>query len=509
MLTLIVVNSIGNEEESIGVSRLYSYLDTKIDHEVEMLYLYNYLNHAENLAKINKSSQYIGIDIYHDTANYVYQLATDLKKINQDVKIFTGSKFATMAYKEILADCPAIDYVVLGDGEYALEEAIKKLDAGESIEEIKNIVTRQDTTEKAPEFIDLNTLPGPSRDEHLLSRLYRAYLYTNSFCSSKCLFCSTNLSKKPHFRPVDCIFNEILFLSERYGIKSFFFVDDSFEEPIGPKGKERLSALCDKVLESGKKFSFTGQIKARSFGREDLPLLKKMKEAGFYQLYVGIESGSDHELTLYRKRATAEENHQILNLLDEAGFDTSFFGYILYGPYSTKEDLVQNIEFLIRHNTWNLLLYLSKLRVYYKTDLYHKILQDGLLKDTYTYKSLFEYNFQDQDVEMADKVIEQLYEFEFLDKMTSFFNYYMYYIAMREIYPVENPQVIASIETATANIAALNADFFRSIYSDNGPVAPAEYMRDVIANIDEAFKFKYKLRSEIERKRLKGITKGV
>lgn len=502
MLTLIVVNTVGNEEESIGVSRLNAYLSTRINHDVEQLYLYDYSNHEENLKKINKSTKYVGLDIYHDTADYVFKLARDIKKINKDIKIFVGSKFATLAYKEILEDCESIDFVVLGDGEYAIEEVIKRLDEGESINDITNVSVREDTSLKKPEYLDINSLPRPRRDEHILKRLYRVYLYTSTMCSGRCIFCATNLSKIMQFRPIDDIFDEIISIYNKYGINSFFFVDDSFEEPIGKIGKERLDSFCNKVLESGYKLSFTGQIKAKSFKREDIPLLKKMKKAGFYQLYVGIEAGNNHELNLYRKWATVEDNHEAFEIMNEAGLDMSFFGYILYGAYSTKEDFINNVEFLVKHNTWNTLLYLSKLRIYYNSDLYYKIKADGLLKDTYTYKSIFEYEFLDKEVEKMDKYMEPLYDKEFLDKMTSFFGYYMCYIAMKDVCEIKNHDIVNSINEATENIAHLNAEFFTSIYKQENNLNHEEFMKNIIWNIDNAFKHKNKLRKIVERSRI-------
>jgi radical SAM superfamily enzyme YgiQ (UPF0313 family) len=500
MITLAVINTIGNEEESLGVGRLCAYLEQKTEYEVKMVYIYDYQDHKRNIEKIDPATKYLGIDIYHDTADYVFHLARDIKKRFSHIKIFVGSKFATLAFKEILEDCEAIDYVVLGDGEHACEEIIKRLESNKNVEGIPNVATRTEFENKNPIFLNIHELPRPKRTPQILNKLYKAYIYTSTTCRGNCLFCASNQAKDNQYHSAEYVFNEVKNIYFKYGINSFFIVDDSFEDPGNSIGKIKIDKFCDLILDSGLKLSFTAQIKACSFKDEDKSLLIKMRQAGFYQLYIGIESASDRELKIYRKTSNSNTNYKIMELLKSLGYDCSFFGFILYEPYSSFKDLQMNLDFMEYHKTWNILLYLSKMRIYYKTDLYFMAKSDGLLKDTYNYKSIFEYNFLDKDIDLFDIQIKSLYTFEFLDSMTSFFGYYMCYIALEDIIEID-PRIGTSIRMATNEMSKLNNEYFHGLVQGR-QICNDKYMAEMHEIVREPFEHKSLFRKQVEKQRM-------
>ena len=69
-------------------------------------------------------SHYFGFPLFHSNANKAYELIKIIKKYYPKSIAFAGGPFATLASKEILNDCPDIDFTVLGDGELPIYNAI-------------------------------------------------------------------------------------------------------------------------------------------------------------------------------------------------------------------------------------------------------------------------------------------------------------------------------------------------------------------------------------------------
>jgi anaerobic magnesium-protoporphyrin IX monomethyl ester cyclase len=75
-----------------------------------------------------------------------------------------------------------------------------------------------------------------------------------------------------------------------------------------------------------------------------MELLSLMKRAGFYNIYVGIESGSPRILKHMRKNLSLEEISKKVDLIKEAGLEVS--GYFILGyPEESMKDMEMTISF--------------------------------------------------------------------------------------------------------------------------------------------------------------------
>lgn len=198
------------------------------------------------------------------------------------------------------------DAVVVGEGEYTFLDLVKKVYAGKDFDKIT--ISPQ---------IDVNALPFPAR--HLVN--LKAYtrkvagqpatsIMASRGCCYECAFCC----KAAHgagirFRTVQSVVEEIKQVIEKYGIRNFKFEDDSFTI-----NRKRLYELLDELKKLNIRFRCHGN--ARSDTYEDFV---KLAEAGCEKYIIGVESGSQHVLTLTNKQVTVEQNRQAIINAKKAG----------------------------------------------------------------------------------------------------------------------------------------------------------------------------------------------
>ena len=133
---------------------------------------------------------------------------------------------------------------------------------------------------------------------------------------------------------------EIRLLHNRYGIREIHIEDDNFTFD-----KNFVKEFCAQLKNSGLKISWTCPNGIR-LDTLDEELLLVMKDAGFYSLSVGIESGSDKILEQMKKNITKEQIREKINLIKKCGLDVSGF-FILGYPTENREDILATINFAI------------------------------------------------------------------------------------------------------------------------------------------------------------------
>ncbi len=157
-------------------------------------------------------------------------------------------------------------------------------------------------------------------------------------CPYKCTFCSS-AGTKLRTRSVDLMLEEVKLLHQHHGIREFHMVDDNFTLDMD-YAKNFLQALIK--LNLGVSWATPNGIR---LDRLDKPLLKLMREAGFYSISVGIESGSDPIRIKMKKGSNLRKIRQDLQMVKEAGgIDVTGF-FILGFPTETREDVEKTLKF--------------------------------------------------------------------------------------------------------------------------------------------------------------------
>lgn len=391
-----VINERQFEFDNIGINRISAFL-RRNGIDVKTTYIYQE-NGKDEIRKIDLTCEMFGFSTYNTNIDFIFEIAKMIKTQNSKKIIFLGSRFASDAADLILEESQDIDFIVLGHGEYPLLDFFSLYRNGKNLEEIydmlPNIKARNYLIGKEDCSSDINTLVWPERDYILTRNNLTVNICSSHGCMGKCSFCSVTEKKhKWSGRNAYDIFSEVKMIYEKYGIRFFNIVDGSFEDP-GLIGKERIKSFCQYLLEFPVKLCFRCYIRAETFkdNKEDKELIQLMAKAGFTNVSFGIDAGNEKDLLLYNKRATLEDNDRAINLFTQNGIDP-LYGFIFLNPYSDEERIAQNYKFLTRHKCDEMGNYTNILQVFINTPIYLKLKYDCLLKNDYSYKSIYGYNF--------------------------------------------------------------------------------------------------------------------
>ena len=132
-------------------------------------------------------------------------------------------------------------------------------------------------------------------------------------------------------------------LHEERGTTIFLFQDDDF--PLfGQVWRRWANEFVDELERSGlsKKVIWKMNCRADAVDRE---LFIRMRDAGLYLVYMGLESGSEQGLETLHKQITVEQNLRAVSILKSIGLMFEY-GFMLLDPSSTFESIRENINFL-------------------------------------------------------------------------------------------------------------------------------------------------------------------
>lgn len=143
-------------------------------------------------------------------------------------------------------------------------------------------------------------------------------------------------------RPSEVV-REMRSLHEERGVRIFLFQDDDF--PLfGPVWRRWTSEFVDELWRSGLVGRVIWKINCRA-NAVDRELFIRMREAGLYLVYMGLESGSEEGLEVLNKGITVEQNLRAVALLKSIGLMFEY-GFMLFDPSSTFESIRANLDFL-------------------------------------------------------------------------------------------------------------------------------------------------------------------
>ena len=278
-----------------------------------------------------------------------------LRKNGIDCHFTMGGHFPSLSYEQTLELVPELDSVVRFEGETTLVELVDAVTTGKDWREIHGIAFRNElgVTLTKPRALleDLDQLPYPDRDyepEAVIGRGIMPILASRG-CARTCSFCSIHTFYRAApgrivrtRKPAEVV-REMSMLHEERGTTIFLFQDDDF--PLfGQVWRRWANEFVDELERSGlsKKVIWKMNCRADAVDRE---LFIRMRDAGLYLVYMGLESGSEQGLETLHKQITVEQNLRAVSILKS--IDLMFeYGFMLLDPSSTFESIRENIHFL-------------------------------------------------------------------------------------------------------------------------------------------------------------------
>ncbi len=297
----------------------------------------------------------VGLSVVTPSAPEAETIARLTKEICGDgVVVVAGGPHPTALPERTLTDCPAIDAVVLGEGE---ETILELADSGPS-PSVAGLVLRQDggflRTDRRSPVEDLDSLGSPDygpfdmefflRPNRWLVRWLEqpgTNLRTSRGCTNRCTFCAGHVVAGPsvRFHSKEYVWESLVRGAIDMGARLINFEDETFAAD-----RTRLLELCELLRrhDVGGKVSWQCCLRVDQVDRE---VLKGLKSAGCFQIEYGFESGSDAVLRRMSKGTSVEMNRHAVRLTREAGI--RIYANIMMGlPGETEEDLASTVKFL-------------------------------------------------------------------------------------------------------------------------------------------------------------------
>ena len=331
-------------------------------YDVEILNWYKIHKTPQKISEVllEKKPDIIGFSILNANRWGGLEIAQIAKEMNPDVKIVFGGVAPTFLWKHFLKHFPQIDFVVIGEGEYAFLHLVKSIEKGNygDIKNIRGIAFRKKgkivRTKPAEAIKNLDELPIPAK--------YFEYQHVafSRGCPWKCAFCGSPKfwGQKIRFHSPENFVRHLELLYNK-GITFFYVSDDNFTI-----NKDKVIEICKRILEKGLRIVWVA-ISRVSYIDEDI--LYWMRKAGCTQISYGIESGSEKIRDLLNKNVKTDQAKNAFALTHRYGIIAR--AYFIYGsPEETWETIQETIDLIRQIKPLICVLYI--LEIYPGTRLY-------------------------------------------------------------------------------------------------------------------------------------------
>jgi radical SAM superfamily enzyme YgiQ (UPF0313 family) len=162
-------------------------------------------------------------------------------------------------------------------------------------------------------------------------------------CPFDCTFCNTPVfwGKRVRYRSPERVVAEIESLHVKHGVMEVFFQDDTFNLNHEWAG-DIFRGLIRRGLNERMAFKITSRVNEKLVTREFLDLARR---AGVWNIFFGVESGSQAMLDRMRKGVTVEEIKRAVRMTQEAGIEVQC-SFIVGLPGETRETLRETGELI-------------------------------------------------------------------------------------------------------------------------------------------------------------------
>ncbi len=264
------------------------------------------------------------------------------------IKNVFGGPHVSALKEKLMTDFPAVDFIVIGEGEETLTELVQS--EGDEPSSVKGLICR-DRNSGEPVFsghrekrVVLDDLPFPAYEKlegfpsSYMLPIFNYPTTPNTSCISSrgcpysCSYCDRSVFRQSfRYNSATYLYEHLSYLRKRFGIRHINFYDDQFT--FNRKRVEEFTALMiDKPLG----MTFNCAVRAEHI---DAELLKRMKEAGCWMMSLGIETGDEQLLAQHRQNADLEQLALKIRMIKDAGIRTK--GLLMMGLPGESEDSIR------------------------------------------------------------------------------------------------------------------------------------------------------------------------
>jgi anaerobic magnesium-protoporphyrin IX monomethyl ester cyclase len=278
-------------------------------------------------------------------------IAQLIKEQNSGVVTVCGGVHVSALREKLLADYPAFDYFVAGEGEVTMSELAAGLDPAA----IPGLIYREAGAAVAntprEHIADLDTLPFPAyeklsgfpRDYHLPLFSYTqtpgATMITSRGCTFQCSYCDRSVFKKGfRYNSAAYIYEHMKYLRDKFCIRHVNIYDDLFTA-----NRRRIVELCGKLAQKPLGMNFNCAVRV---GYTDDDLLMMLKTAGCLMVSLGIESADPDMLLRHKSGVSLDDVRDTVRRIQAAGLRAK--GLFMMGlPGETEASIQRTSDFIM------------------------------------------------------------------------------------------------------------------------------------------------------------------
>ncbi|HDP33548.1 MAG TPA: B12-binding domain-containing radical SAM protein [Candidatus Hydrogenedentes bacterium] len=314
---------------------------------------------TEKLARqiIDFRPDIVGLGALTPFAHHQRELAEKIRAGLKDAIIVLGGPHISSFGAQALEKAAAADCAVSGEGERSFELICRcYLEGdGKDFSEVPGLHWRKDGVVVsnpgiAPVIEELDSLPMPAYDLIDLPRYWKvnsmapiprrryATLFSTRGCPYGCTWCHRVFGKQCRFHSAERIADEVEFLSNKYGIDDFEFVDDIFN--LDRKRILELAAVFGR-RKMRPRFVFPNGLRGDILDEETIDAL--VDGCGMYFCSFALETGSPRLQQLMGKRLRIPRFLDNIAYAVRKGVFTN--GFMMLGfPTETAEELQMTID---------------------------------------------------------------------------------------------------------------------------------------------------------------------
>jgi len=301
----------------------------------------------ELLQYVNKTKpSLIGITAYSIQISAAGTIAAEIKQQMPEALICVGGAHASAIPEQTLEEYPDFDFVVCGEAENLLPKIFNCLGNYDALSKLSGVVTKGKKDHTWVPIQNIEDIPLPAWEEFELMKYpgncphrtkQELPVVTGRGCPFRCVFCCRALGNKVRRRSVESVISEIERNIEEFGCESIAFLDETFV-----LSKDWAEQFFSQSIYRGlnKKINWSCSMRVSNVSPE---LFQRMKEAGCYYIFFGIESASGATLKRIKKGITLSQIYDAVKWTKQAGI-TPVGAFIIGLPGDSEADVLKSVE---------------------------------------------------------------------------------------------------------------------------------------------------------------------
>jgi radical SAM superfamily enzyme YgiQ (UPF0313 family) len=316
------------------------------------------LDEQQSIALIDRDTDIIGVSImFSQEWPQVRDYINRIRRAFPHAKIIVGGKHPTAMSEYTLRDCPAIDYVVRGEGELTLLEIVYLLRSGKPVQGVSGVAYLADgnffETPLSPRLADIKQMPWPAW--HLIdvepyfqpnftmgiSHGRNIAMLATRGCPYQCTFCSNPSMWTTRYvmRSASDVVDEIVDHITKYQVNSIDFYDLT-----AIVKRDWILAFIAEL--EHRDIHITWQLPSGTRSESlDEEVIKGLARSGCEFLVYAPESGAQRTLDMIKKRVNLKNLQKSIVIAVVNGITTKV-NFIIGFPFETRVDIFKTLRFV-------------------------------------------------------------------------------------------------------------------------------------------------------------------